>query len=126
MMRDSSTLFGERTTSEKQALLISKLTKLGDFPVQTALHKTLNFSRGVISEPDLIDLSDGDLVTEFSDQQGCYKVFDNYSKIVNASYIGTIVGSIITQFIAIASAIKMALRYRAIRVIDSVLPIDTE
>ncbi|XP_055931845.1 uncharacterized protein LOC129962131 [Argiope bruennichi] len=58
-------------TSEKQALLISKLTKLGDFPVQTALHKTLNFSRGVISEPDLIDLSDGDLVTEFSDQQVC-------------------------------------------------------
>ncbi|CAL1288522.1 unnamed protein product [Larinioides sclopetarius] len=56
-------------------------------------------------------------------EKGCYKVFDNYSTIVNASYIGTIIGSIITQFIAIASAIKMALRYRAIRVIDSVAPV---
>ncbi|XP_055926940.1 uncharacterized protein LOC129958469 [Argiope bruennichi] len=55
-------------TSEKQAVLIGKLTKLGDFPIQTALH---NFSRGVISEPYLIDLSDEDLVTEFSDQHVC-------------------------------------------------------
>ncbi|GIX98980.1 uncharacterized protein CEXT_753441 [Caerostris extrusa] len=55
-------------------------------------------------------------------EKGCFRVFDNYSKIVDGSYIGTIVGSIVIQSLAIVAAIKMALRYKAIRVIDSVLP----
>ncbi|GFR27523.1 uncharacterized protein TNCT_584961 [Trichonephila clavata] len=55
-------------------------------------------------------------------EKGCFKVFDNYSAIVDGSYIGTIIGSLAIQFLAIASAIKMALRYRTIRLLDSVLP----
>ncbi|GBO04251.1 hypothetical protein AVEN_85400-1 [Araneus ventricosus] len=51
---------------------MKKLKKLGDFPVETYPHRTLNYSRGIISEKDLLKDSESDIVREL----GCYKVIE--------------------------------------------------
>ncbi|XP_055936811.1 uncharacterized protein LOC129966414 [Argiope bruennichi] len=57
--------------SEKQALQISKMTTLGSFPVETSYHKTMNISRGVLSEPDFIKVSETEFLEELRDQNVC-------------------------------------------------------
>ncbi|XP_055924719.1 uncharacterized protein LOC129956798 [Argiope bruennichi] len=59
------------TSSKAQIAAIQKLTKLGDFPVEVTPHRTLNFSRGVISDTDLFDCSETELVQELRSQKVC-------------------------------------------------------
>ncbi|GBO44536.1 hypothetical protein AVEN_43322-1 [Araneus ventricosus] len=55
----------------KQASVISKLTHLGTFPVETSFHETLNVSRGVLSNPDFIHVTEAEFVEELRDQNVC-------------------------------------------------------
>ncbi|GBL82594.1 hypothetical protein AVEN_263680-1 [Araneus ventricosus] len=55
----------------KQASVISKLTHLGTFPVETSFHKTLNISCGVLSNPDFIHVTEAEFVEELRDQNAC-------------------------------------------------------
>ncbi|GBN41897.1 hypothetical protein AVEN_45284-1 [Araneus ventricosus] len=55
----------------KQASVISKLTHLGTFPVETSFHKTLNVSRGVLSKPDFIHVTEAEFLEELRDQNVC-------------------------------------------------------
>ncbi|GBO27642.1 hypothetical protein AVEN_167745-1 [Araneus ventricosus] len=55
----------------KQASVISKLTHLGTFPVETSFHKTLNVSRGVLSNPDFIHVTEAEFLEELRDQNVC-------------------------------------------------------
>ncbi|XP_055924689.1 uncharacterized protein LOC129956772 [Argiope bruennichi] len=57
--------------SEKQALQISKMTTLGSFPIQVSYHKTMNMSRGVLSEPDFIGVSEAEFLEELRDRNVC-------------------------------------------------------
>ncbi|XP_055951562.1 uncharacterized protein LOC129987627 [Argiope bruennichi] len=50
---------------------MQKLTKLEDFPVEVTPHRTLNFSRGVISDLDLFDCSENELIRELHSQKVC-------------------------------------------------------
>ncbi|XP_055942019.1 uncharacterized protein LOC129972063 [Argiope bruennichi] len=50
---------------------MQKLTQLGDFPVEVTPHRTLNFSRGVISDLDLFDCSENELIQELHSQKVC-------------------------------------------------------
>ncbi|CAL1281252.1 unnamed protein product [Larinioides sclopetarius] len=59
------------TNSKKQATTLSKLSTLGTWPVSVSLHKTLNFSRGVISEQTLVQHSDNELQEELKSQGVC-------------------------------------------------------
>ncbi|CAL1296087.1 unnamed protein product [Larinioides sclopetarius] len=59
------------TNSKKQATTLSKLSTLGTWPVSVSLHKTLNVSRGVISEQTLVQHSDNELQEEFKSQGVC-------------------------------------------------------
>ncbi|XP_055951615.1 uncharacterized protein LOC129987688 [Argiope bruennichi] len=59
------------TSSKAQIAAIQKLTILGDFPVEVTPHRTLNFSRGVISDTDLFDCSETELVQELRSQKVC-------------------------------------------------------
>ncbi|XP_055942020.1 uncharacterized protein LOC129972064 [Argiope bruennichi] len=59
------------TSSKTQIATIQKLTKLGDFPVEVTPHRTLNFSRGVISDLDLLDCSENELIQELYSQKVC-------------------------------------------------------
>ncbi|XP_055928733.1 uncharacterized protein LOC129959864 [Argiope bruennichi] len=59
------------TSTKAQIAAIQKLTKLGDFPVEVTPHRTLNFSRGVISDTDLFDCSETELVQELRSQKVC-------------------------------------------------------
>ncbi|GBO01131.1 hypothetical protein AVEN_163645-1 [Araneus ventricosus] len=55
----------------KQASVICKLTILGTFPVETSFHKTLNVSRGVLSNPDFIHVTEAEFLEELRDQNVC-------------------------------------------------------
>ncbi|XP_055941879.1 uncharacterized protein LOC129971926 [Argiope bruennichi] len=50
---------------------MQKLTQLGDFPVEVTPHRTLNFSRGVISDLDLFECSENELIQELHSQKVC-------------------------------------------------------
>ncbi|GBN63082.1 hypothetical protein AVEN_116886-1 [Araneus ventricosus] len=52
----------------EQASVISKLTHLGTFPVETSFHKTLNVSRGVLFNPDFIHVTEAEFLEELRDQ----------------------------------------------------------
>ncbi|GBM55063.1 hypothetical protein AVEN_73147-1 [Araneus ventricosus] len=52
----------------QQASVISKLTHLGTFPVETSFHKTLNVSHGVLSNPDFIHVTEAEFLEELRDQ----------------------------------------------------------
>ncbi|XP_055924530.1 uncharacterized protein LOC129956622 [Argiope bruennichi] len=60
-----------QTKSKKQADTLSKLTTLGSWPIKISLHKTLNFSRAVVSEQSLVQHSDTELVEELRSQGVC-------------------------------------------------------
>ncbi|GBL69136.1 hypothetical protein AVEN_215727-1 [Araneus ventricosus] len=55
----------------KQASVISKLTHLGTFPIETSFHKTLNVSRGVLSNHDFIHVTEAEFLEELRDQNVC-------------------------------------------------------
>ncbi|GBM56306.1 hypothetical protein AVEN_125059-1 [Araneus ventricosus] len=55
----------------KQASVISKLTNLGTFPVETSFHRTLNVSRAVLSNPDFINVTEAEFLEELRDQNVC-------------------------------------------------------
>ncbi|GBM62939.1 hypothetical protein AVEN_261995-1 [Araneus ventricosus] len=55
----------------KQASIISKLTNLGSFPVETSFHKTLNISRGVLSNPEFMHVTEAEFLEELRDQNVC-------------------------------------------------------
>ncbi|GBO37603.1 hypothetical protein AVEN_271405-1 [Araneus ventricosus] len=55
----------------KQASKISKLKHLGTFPVETSFHKTLNVSRGVLSNSDFIHVTEAEFLEELRDQNVC-------------------------------------------------------
>ncbi|XP_055924724.1 uncharacterized protein LOC129956803 [Argiope bruennichi] len=59
------------TSSKTQIAAMQKLTQLGDFPVEVTPHRTLNFSRGVISDLDLFDCSENELIQELHSQKVC-------------------------------------------------------
>ncbi|GBN27813.1 hypothetical protein AVEN_163564-1 [Araneus ventricosus] len=50
---------------------MQSIEKLGDFPIEATPHRTLNYSRGVISEPDLFDVSETELVEELQSEKVC-------------------------------------------------------
>ncbi|KFM68907.1 hypothetical protein X975_14816, partial [Stegodyphus mimosarum] len=56
------------TKSAQQTCALYNLKSIGTLTVSVSPHNTLNFSRGVISEQDLIDVSTEDIVTELKDQ----------------------------------------------------------
>ncbi|GBM12058.1 hypothetical protein AVEN_245463-1 [Araneus ventricosus] len=55
----------------KQASVISKLTNLGTFPLETSFQKTLNVSRGVLSNSDFIHVTEDEFLEEPRDQNVC-------------------------------------------------------
>ncbi|GBL78391.1 hypothetical protein AVEN_42907-1 [Araneus ventricosus] len=55
----------------KQASIISKLTNLGSFPVETSFHKTLNVFRGVLTNPDFIHVTEAEFLEELRGQNVC-------------------------------------------------------
>ncbi|KFM63744.1 hypothetical protein X975_11598, partial [Stegodyphus mimosarum] len=59
------------TTSAIQSVSLLKLTKLGQIDVTVSAHKTLNYSRGVISEVDLLSVSEEEFVSKLADQNVC-------------------------------------------------------
>ncbi|KFM68084.1 hypothetical protein X975_11200, partial [Stegodyphus mimosarum] len=59
------------TTSAIQSASLLKLTKLGQIDVTVSAHKTLNFSRGLISEIDLLSVSEEEFVSELANQNIC-------------------------------------------------------
>ncbi|KFM76586.1 hypothetical protein X975_04380, partial [Stegodyphus mimosarum] len=59
------------TVSATQSATLLGLEKLGQINVNVSVHNTLNFSRGVISEIDLLSVSEEEIVSELSDQNVC-------------------------------------------------------
>jgi hypothetical protein len=55
-------------TSSKQALVLLKCSALGQLPVSVSPHGALNFSRGVISEPDLLYTPESEILENLSKQ----------------------------------------------------------
>ncbi|GBN37852.1 hypothetical protein AVEN_16439-1 [Araneus ventricosus] len=58
-------------SNASQATTLSKLTTLGHLNVKVSAHKSLNFSRGVISERGLKKHTESELVHELSNQKVC-------------------------------------------------------
>lgn len=56
-------------TEKEQVPKITELTNIGNTTVSTTVHRSLNTSKGVISEQDFIGLSDEELLDGFQDQQ---------------------------------------------------------
>nr|XP_042913717.1 uncharacterized protein LOC107457496 isoform X2 [Parasteatoda tepidariorum] len=56
------------TSSEKQTTLLLKSNKLGNVPINVAPHKTLNISKGVITEKTLQFLPTSEIIEGFSSQ----------------------------------------------------------
>ncbi|MBJ5496568.1 hypothetical protein JGG50_25675, partial [Salmonella enterica subsp. enterica serovar Typhimurium] len=56
------------TASDAHSELLLSTTLLGDVPVSISPHGSLNSSRGVISEIDLIDCTEEELVSELQSQ----------------------------------------------------------
>jgi hypothetical protein len=54
--------------NEKQASILSKCTTLGSFSVSVSPHGSLNQSRGVISEPDLFNCTEAEILEHTNDQ----------------------------------------------------------
>ncbi|XP_035219506.1 neogenin-like, partial [Stegodyphus dumicola] len=59
------------TTSATQSASLLQITKLGNATVTVTGHKTLNYSRGVISEVDLLSVPEEEFVSELADQKVC-------------------------------------------------------
>ncbi|GBL82178.1 hypothetical protein AVEN_252372-1 [Araneus ventricosus] len=57
--------------SKAQISVMRSLEELGDFPIEVTPHRTLNYSRGVISEPDIFDCSETELIEELQSQKVC-------------------------------------------------------
>jgi hypothetical protein len=55
----------------KQALILSNAKTLADLPVIVSTHSTLNFSKGVISEPDLQFIPETEILENLQDQLVC-------------------------------------------------------
>ncbi|GBM48641.1 hypothetical protein AVEN_135013-1 [Araneus ventricosus] len=55
--------------TKSQISTLKTLNKLGEFLVETYAHKSLNYSRGVISELDLESVSESELVNELKSQK---------------------------------------------------------
>ncbi|GBL67239.1 hypothetical protein AVEN_153457-1, partial [Araneus ventricosus] len=55
--------------TKSQISTLKTLNKLGEFPVETNAHKSLNYSRGVISELDLESVSESELINELKSQK---------------------------------------------------------
>ncbi|XP_035214417.1 uncharacterized protein LOC118188158 [Stegodyphus dumicola] len=66
----SGDLLVETLSSSQSATLLS-LNKLGNVSVTVSPHKSLNYSRGVISEFDLLCVSEEEFVSELSHQNVC-------------------------------------------------------
>ncbi|GBM11515.1 hypothetical protein AVEN_101887-1 [Araneus ventricosus] len=60
-----------QTATSLQSSTLEKLTQLGTLPITTSLHKGLNFSRGVISQKELLSHSEMELVANFAAQKVC-------------------------------------------------------
>ncbi|XP_035224501.1 uncharacterized protein LOC118197121 [Stegodyphus dumicola] len=59
------------TTSDAQSSSLQKMTKMGEHSITVSPHKSLNTSRGVISEIDLISVSEDELSKELAEQNVC-------------------------------------------------------
>ncbi|XP_035204671.1 uncharacterized protein LOC118179614 [Stegodyphus dumicola] len=59
------------TISPIQAVTFLGITRLGNLDVSASAHKTLNHCRGVISQLDLLSVSEEEFVTELSSQNVC-------------------------------------------------------
>jgi hypothetical protein len=55
-------------TNNVQSLEIAKAKSLGNIPIEVSAHKTLNVSKGVISESDLICASENEILQNLKDQ----------------------------------------------------------
>jgi hypothetical protein len=58
-------------STTKQAMILSTLKSLGNLAVVVSAHRTLNFSKGVISEPDLQYISESEILENLKDQLVC-------------------------------------------------------
>ncbi|GFT43045.1 putative RNA-directed DNA polymerase from transposon BS [Trichonephila clavipes] len=67
-LRSGDLLVETKSAAQSKSYLLAK-TFL-DFPLQVAPHRSLNFSRGVISEPDLLTTSESEILEGFSNQGG--------------------------------------------------------
>ena len=54
--------------NNSQAIKLKKCTSLGNIPVTISAHRTLNSSKGVISEPDLIYVPESEILENLKDQ----------------------------------------------------------
>ncbi|XP_035205691.1 uncharacterized protein LOC118180736 [Stegodyphus dumicola] len=68
-LRSGDLLIDTATAIQSASLL--RLTKLGEVNVTVSEHKTLNYCRGVISEFDLLSVSEEELVSELANQKVC-------------------------------------------------------
>ncbi|GFV94599.1 putative RNA-directed DNA polymerase from transposon BS [Trichonephila clavipes] len=59
-LRSGDLLVETKSAAQSKSYLLAK-TFL-DFPLQVASHRSLNFSRGVISEPDLLTTSESKIL----------------------------------------------------------------
>ncbi|GBM62401.1 hypothetical protein AVEN_127328-1 [Araneus ventricosus] len=57
--------------SKTQISVMQSIEKLGDFPIEVTPHRTLNYSRSVISEPDFFYCSETELIEELQSQKVC-------------------------------------------------------
>ncbi|GFV75184.1 putative RNA-directed DNA polymerase from transposon BS [Trichonephila clavipes] len=65
-LRSGDLLIETNSAIQTKSFLFAK--SFLDCPFTIALHKSLNFSRGVISEPDLLCISEAEILEGFSDQ----------------------------------------------------------
>jgi len=65
-LRSGDILIEVQTAIQAKSFLIAKT--LGTIPITVSPHKTLNTSRGVISEPDLLNCSEEEIKTELAPQ----------------------------------------------------------
>ncbi|GFX21702.1 uncharacterized protein TNCV_1200821 [Trichonephila clavipes] len=65
-LRSGDLLIETSSALQTKSLLLTK--SFFDSPLTVSPHKSLNTSRGVISEPDLLNTSEADILDGFSDQ----------------------------------------------------------
>ncbi|GFQ64503.1 uncharacterized protein TNCT_346951 [Trichonephila clavata] len=58
-------------TSAKQSTALMNLRKMAHFDITVVPHNSLNFSRGIISAADLLNVTTGEILENMQDQKVC-------------------------------------------------------
>ena len=73
----------------RQATSLKKCTQLANMPITASAHRTLNSCRGVISEPDLIYVSETELIENLKNQKVTEAKKFMYIKIMKKYQLNT-------------------------------------